>query len=75
MQALDWLRVNSQPEDAVLSSLDIGQYIPALSNNHAFLAHWANTVQFYDKQKRVEEFYTPATTRCPARRYRPPFWR
>ncbi len=62
VEALDWLRENSTPEDIVLSSLTVGQYIPALSGNTAFLAHWAQTVDFYDKQERVSCFFAAATT-------------
>ena len=35
--------------------------MPALSGNTAFLAHWAQTVDFYDKQDRVERFFDAAT--------------
>lgn len=57
IQAMDWLQKNSAPESVVLSSLTVGQYIPALSGNTAFLAHWANTVNFYDKEARVNAFF------------------
>ncbi|NLE45706.1 MAG: hypothetical protein GX620_13370 [Chloroflexi bacterium] len=55
--ALDWLRENTSADDVVLSSITIGQYVPALSANTAFLAHWAQTVDFYDKSERVESFF------------------
>jgi len=55
--ALEWLDENTEPEDIVLSSLTVGQYIPALSGNTAFLAHWAQTVDFYDKRDRVARFF------------------
>lgn len=55
--ALDWLSANSDSEDIVLSSLTIGQYIPAFSGNTAFLAHWAQTLDFYDKGERVARFF------------------
>ncbi len=58
--ALDWLRQNTSPDDVVLSSLTVGQYVPALSGNTAFLAHWAQTVGFYDKQKRAARFFDAA---------------
>jgi hypothetical protein len=60
--ALDWLRENTEPEDIVLSSLTIGQYVPALGGNTAFLAHWAQTVGFYDKQERVALFFDSAVS-------------
>lgn len=59
--ALKWLEQNVEPDDVVLSSLTIGQYVPALTGAHAFLAHWAQTVDFYEKSQRVEEFYSPGT--------------
>jgi len=59
--ALDWLRENSSPDDIVLCSIIVGQYVPALSGNTAFLAHWAQTVDFYDKQNRVARFFDTAT--------------
>jgi hypothetical protein len=58
--ALEWLDQNTGPDDVVLSSLTIGQYIPALSGNTAFLAHWAQTVDFYDKGDRVVRFFDAA---------------
>jgi hypothetical protein len=58
--ALDWLRENTSPDDVVLCSLTVGQYVPALSGNTAFLAHWAQTVDFYDKRNRVARFFDAA---------------
>jgi hypothetical protein len=55
--ALNWLDEHADPADVVLSSITIGQYVPALSGNTAFLAHWAQTVDFYDKTERVERFF------------------
>jgi hypothetical protein len=59
--ALDWLRENTPADDIVLSSLTMGQYVPALSGHTAFLAHWAQTVGFYDKQERVTRFFDATT--------------
>lgn len=61
VKAMDWLRTNTAPEEVVLASLTVGQYVPAVSGNTAFLAHWANTVNFYDKEDRVAAFFTPST--------------
>lgn len=60
--ALKWLEQNAKPEDVVLSSLTVGQYVPAMTGAHAFLAHWAQTVDFYEKSKLVEEFYSPQSS-------------
>ncbi len=61
MAALRWLEENTSPDDVVLSGLDVGQYIPSVSGNRAFLAHWAMTVNFYDKRERVAAFFNPST--------------
>lgn len=58
--ALNWLKKNTDPEDVVLSSYTVGHYIPAISGNKAFLAHWAQTVDFYDKRGRVSHFFNPS---------------
>ena len=55
--ALRWLERNAQPSDVVLSSLTIGQYVPSISGNRAFLAHWAQTLNFYQRQDDVVRFY------------------
>jgi hypothetical protein len=59
---MDWLRGNTSPDDVVLASLTVGQYVPAISGNTAFLAHWAQTVDFYDKEERVARFFDEATS-------------
>jgi hypothetical protein len=55
--AMEWLAEHSPPDAIILSSLDTGQYVPALSGRCAFLAHWAQTLNFYDKRERVERFF------------------
>lgn len=58
VRALKWLEREGVGTDVVLSSLDIGQYVPALSGKHAFLAHWAQTVSYHEKVILVEGFYS-----------------
>ncbi len=60
--AIEWLETNARPDDVALSSLTIGQYIPALTGLHAFLAHWAQTVDFYHKEEMVEQFFAVDTS-------------
>lgn len=55
--AIEWLAEHAPSDAIVLSSLDTGQYVPALSGKRAFLAHWAQTVDFYGKQKQVARFF------------------
>jgi len=60
--ALKWLDGNTHSDDVVLSSLTIGQYVPALTGTRAFLAHWAQTLDFYGKSRMVDEFFAPGTS-------------
>ncbi len=62
IDALKWLKQNTSPADIVLASETIGQYVPAISGNTAFLAHWAQTVGYYDKVNRVSRFYDMAAS-------------
>lgn len=58
VSALKWLEANANGDDVVFSSLDFGQYVPAYTGAHAFLAHWAQTVDFFHKSEIVSEFYS-----------------
>jgi hypothetical protein len=58
VKAMTWLANRPGSSSVVLSSLDTGEYIPALTGQRAFLAHWAQTVNFFDKRDRVQEFFT-----------------
>ncbi len=60
--ALRWLDAHAAPDDVILSSLNIGQYVPMLTGSHAFLAHWAQTVNYYDKEAMAAQFFDEATT-------------
>jgi len=60
-EALRWLGEHAGEGDVVLSSLTIGQYIPGLSDARPVLAHWAQTLHYYDKDAAVSHFYDSAT--------------
>lgn len=60
--ALDWLGRQPEPTGAVLSSLTTGQYVPGLSGKRAFLAHWAQTLDFYTKRELAARFFDPAAS-------------
>jgi hypothetical protein len=55
--AMQWLDRHSEPSDVVLSSLTIGQYVPSQAGDRAFLAHWAQTLDFYAKRDAVTRFF------------------
>jgi hypothetical protein len=57
---LQWLNQNTHPSDVVLSSLTIGQYVPYVAGDHAFLAHWAETLDYFQKQDLVSQFFNPS---------------
>ena len=56
LDAMGWLENNARPDDVVFSSLTTGQYVPALTGMHAYLAHWAQTLDFFTKSKNVDDF-------------------
>ncbi len=62
LSAMKWLETNAKPQDVVLSSLTTGQYIPALTGTNAFLAHWAQTLDYYGKSEMVQEFFSANTS-------------
>lgn len=59
--AYDYLETQAGSQDVVLSSLTTGQYVPMLTGARAFLAHWAQTLDFYGKTAMVEAFFTEGT--------------
>ena len=56
-RAFAWLDTHARSEDVVLSSLTIGQFLPAWTGTKAFLAHWAETLDFFGKVDAVRRFY------------------
>ena len=61
LDAFAWLEQNAEGDEVVLSSVTTGQYIPALAGTHAFLAHWAQTLDFFGKTEMVNAFFAPDT--------------
>lgn len=60
--ALQWLEKHAKPDEVVLSSETIGQYVPMLTGVHAYLAHWAQTADYFTKRDAVNAFYDSATS-------------
>jgi hypothetical protein len=58
LAALGWLEQRVEPADVVLSSLEVGHFVPGRTGAHAFLAHGANTLDFNRKRNLVERFYS-----------------
>ncbi|MAS35259.1 MAG: hypothetical protein CL610_14700 [Anaerolineaceae bacterium] len=55
--AYDYLETQVQSDDVVLSSLTVGQFVPALTGARAYLAHWAQTLDFFTKRDNVAAFF------------------
>jgi hypothetical protein len=62
VNALHFLETQAQSDDVVLASLDIGQFVPALTGARSFLGHWAQTLDFYGKRDAVAQFFDAATS-------------
>jgi hypothetical protein len=62
MAAFKWLEQNVKGDDVVFSSETTGQYVPMFTGAHAYLAHWAQTVDYFNKRDAVAAFYTAETT-------------
>jgi hypothetical protein len=61
VNALNFIESAVTSSDVVMSTHDIGQYIPALTGARSFIGHWAQTLDFYGKRDMVEAFFNPAT--------------
>lgn len=51
--ALDWLESQTTRDDVVLADLSLGQFVPMWTDSRSFLAHWANTLDYFGKQDQV----------------------
>jgi len=61
LQAMDWLRANTSPNDAVLSSYWTGSFIPARAGNIVFVGQRYETVHFDEKRTAAVKFFDAAT--------------
>lgn len=61
VQAVDWLRKNTDPIDTVLASYRISRYIPARAGNRVFMGHFHETVEVEDKRRLAESFFLEST--------------
>jgi hypothetical protein len=59
--ALSWLGRQTSRDDVVLGTLEINQHVPVWSDAHAFLAHWAGTLDFFSKRAMAAAVLDPAT--------------
>ena len=59
--ALHWLDAHARDGDVVLASLTIGQYVAGASDARPVLAHWAQTLNYYEKEEQVRHYYADTT--------------
>lgn len=62
MAAVRWLGEQTNPEDTVLSSYEIGGIIPAWTGHRVFWGHWAETIYLSQKRAEAEAFYSTDET-------------
>jgi hypothetical protein len=62
ISSFDYLNTQVTSEDVVLSSLPVGNMVPALTGARSFLGHWAQTLDFYTKRDLVKAFFTSTTS-------------
>ena len=58
IQAMDWLRVHSAPEENVIASYWTGSFLPSRADNSVFIGNRYETVRFEDKQRMSEKFFS-----------------
>ncbi len=60
--ALHWLRVNGQAETAILSSTELGRFVPVFSSGRAVSGHDFETLNAKDAEADVLTFYNDTTS-------------
>jgi hypothetical protein len=59
--ALDWLRTQVDPDDAVLAAYDTGNYLPARVAARSFIGHGPETAHLEQKRPLAAQFFNAAT--------------
>jgi hypothetical protein len=58
MTSIEWLGQNSEPDDVVLASLEVGNAIPGRIGRRVFYGHWAETMYVDQKRALVAAFFS-----------------
>jgi uncharacterized membrane protein len=61
LAVLDWLDIHGQDGDAVLASVTVGQFVPALARRRPHAAHWAQTVDYARRREEIAAFFSAHT--------------
>jgi uncharacterized membrane protein len=59
--AINWLDEDADEDKIVFCDWNIGNYVPSISGNTVFVGHWPQTIDFYQKQAMVAEFFSVET--------------
>ncbi len=62
METVNWLRENGEDTAVVLSSYQTGNLVAARTGQRVMLGHWAETVDFVDKETAVNQFFDQSTS-------------
>jgi hypothetical protein len=62
LDALDWLRAHTVPDDVVLCAYETGNYVPARAGNRVFLGLGTETVDAERKRAEVRRFFDAGET-------------
>lgn len=49
-------------EDIVLSSVELGLFVPVYSDARPYVAHWAQTLRFFERREDAQHFFSPDTS-------------
>jgi hypothetical protein len=58
-RALEWLAAHATMEDVVLAPLETGRLVPGYGDTRAYLAHWAMTNRYFEREMNVSRFFDP----------------
>ncbi|MDY7041787.1 MAG: hypothetical protein SVX38_13100 [Chloroflexota bacterium] len=58
IEANDWLRAHTAPEDTVFCTLQTGNYVPVRAGNRVFLGHTPETADAEEKKHIVARFFS-----------------
>jgi hypothetical protein len=61
IQALTTIGAVAQPGQVVLSSPNLGVFVPVYSDARPFVAHWAQTLDFHDRRLVAAQIFAAAT--------------
>lgn len=60
--AVEWLDVHAEPDAIILGGYQTGNYIAAQAGNPVLLGHWAETMDFEQRQDDVDQFFQADTS-------------